>query len=98
LFKFYQLFCLENLSNNQTLNNNKNPGRLNYKNESNKNVSEDELIFRRSGKNGIIRNKKEREQLRGFNCEICEEVILKIKNKFIINSSMRILMKQKILI
>jgi hypothetical protein len=35
-----------------------------------------EVDFKRTGKNGIIRNKNEREKLKGFNCELCQEVIL----------------------
>lgn len=45
----------------------------NYRNEM-KDNPDDETIFKRSGRNGIIRNKKDREQLKGFNCELCQEV------------------------
>jgi len=47
----------------------------NYRNETRNNPAEEEqLNFKRSGKNGIIRNKKDREQLKGFNCDLCQEV------------------------
>ena len=43
----------------------------NYRNETRNNPAEEEqLNFKRSGKNGIIRNKKDREHLKLFNLAI----------------------------
>ena len=49
-----------------------NPKYKNYKPEPEKDKYID-IDLVKSGKNGIVRNKKDREVLNGYKCEICEE-------------------------